>query len=785
MKQTNFLKSLFLLFALIVGSTSVWADTYTLVKNVSELSQGDVILITNGKANGSNYAMGTYSDGNNVPAKSITISKETISSLGDAQEITLESKNAGGNFTLKQSANNYFYAANSSGGSKNYLKTKNDNAVYWSITVNTTSYVAAITDVTSDCNGRNKLKYNYNNGSPLFSCYSAADDNLFIFKKQAAPAYTITAQSNDNELGTVSLLGSIITGSPKSGCRYASPAYTVSPANSATVSQNGNAFTVTPSANTTVTINFEEIPTHTLNTAVAPVSSGTITLGATSVLEGATTTATAAAEEGYKFTGWSITGDGATLSSTSTNPTTVTMGTADATVTANFEAIEYYPIHWSVNGSIVKTDYVKENTAIDFPTSISGIPAGFVLKGWVTEANKIDTPTDTDPSANYVTSATSTAEITYYAVMAVGHEEEITGELKGSDITSKFSNHGYSDDEETETIDGVDWTFKGSRGAANPWMQIRSDATASYIMMEADGPISSVYLQISNASNSSGGVNDISKHGDFGGTVYLESEYQSSPSGELGYSTVPEDDKEVTINVSPSKRNSTVVIQASGACRIWDVKATYTGTFYSNYCTTIPTNVQVTISDAKYATFSSPYRLNFEGSGVKAYKAISTGDTSVTLEEMTVVDANVGVLLYADVNKNTNFNIPVTTADTSEASDNLLVSTAFASYTVTGEEKGTAYVFGKLVDEVGFFKADVGKIIGVGKSWLLVPGTGGAKDVEFLSFVFGDEEQGETDGIKAVSTKVENGVRYNLAGQKVGADYKGIVIVNGKKVIRK
>ena len=28
-------------------------------------------------------------------------------------------------------------------------------------------------------------------------------------------------------------------------------------------------------------------------------------------------------------------------------------------------------------------------------------------------------------------------------------------------------------------------------------------------------------------------------------------------------------------------------------------------------------------------------------------------------------------------------------------------------------------------------------------------------------------------------------ILYNLAGQKVGADYKGIVVVNGKKVIKK
>ncbi len=35
------------------------------------------------------------------------------------------------------------------------------------------------------------------------------------------------------------------------------------------------------------------------------------------------------------------------------------------------------------------------------------------------------------------------------------------------------------------------------------------------------------------------------------------------------------------------------------------------------------------------------------------------------------------------------------------------------------------------------------------------------------------------------NVKVNNGVIYNLAGQKVGKDYKGIVIMNGKKMIQK
>ena len=60
--------------------------------------------------------------------------------------------------------------------------------------------------------------------------------------------------------------------------------------------------------------------------------------------------------------------------------------------------------------------------------------------------------------------------------------------------------------------------------------------------------------------------------------------------------------------------------------------------------------------------------------------------------------------------------------------------------------------------------------------------------------VYGKEKkaiikQGEVTAIKGVTVNDENskfaGATYNLAGQKVGADYKGIVIENGKKVVKK
>ena len=68
-----------------------------------------------------------------------------------------------------------------------------------------------------------------------------------------AASYTITAESNNTSYGTVTLSGTKITASPKTGYRVSTTTpYSISPSGSATVEQNGNTFTVAPSANTTI-----------------------------------------------------------------------------------------------------------------------------------------------------------------------------------------------------------------------------------------------------------------------------------------------------------------------------------------------------------------------------------------------------------------------------------------------------------------------------------------------------------------------------------------------------
>lgn len=51
-----------------------------------------------------------------------------------------------------------------------------------------------------------------------------------------------------------------------------------------------------------------------------------------------------------------------------------------------------------------------------------------------------------------------------------------------------------------------------------------------------------------------------------------------------------------------------------------------------------------------------------------------------------------------------------------------------------------------------------------------------------MLFVF--DEATAINGVQT-SVKAQNNVRYNIAGQRVGNDYKGIVIVNGKKYLQK
>ena len=195
------------------------------------------------------------------------------------------------------------------------------------------------------------------------------------------------------------------------------------------------------------------------------------------------------------------------------------------------------------------------------------------------------------------------------------------------------------------------------------------------------------------------------------------------------------------------------------------------------YTITVEDYVPVTVSDAKYATFASDSKLDFTGvTGLSAYTATAEG-TTITFNQVTgSVPAGEGLLLYADVNENTTYYVPVATGSTSPV-DNLLKRGTGAPLTYA---EGTAeyYILANETAGIGFYKAN-NNTVAKNRAYLDLTNTN-AK-----SFVL---PGGETDGIRSIENgelRTENSDYYNLAGQRVGKDYKGIVIVNGKKMLNK
>lgn len=82
-----------------------------------------------------------------------------------------------------------------------------------------------------------------------------------------------------------------------------------------------------------------------------------------------------------------------------------------------------------------------------------------------------------------------------------------------------------------------------------------------------------------------------------------------------------------------------------------------------------------------------------------------------------------------------------------------------------------------------FRKTESGTIA-ANKAYLKIP-TGTPSKLNIV-FAEDEEQQGETTSIRNMTnTNVNNNVVYNMNGQRVGSDYKGLVIVNGKKIIKK
>lgn|GEM_PF-858163 len=195
-------------------------------------------------------------------------------------------------------------------------------------------------------------------------------------------------------------------------------------------------------------------------------------------------------------------------------------------------------------------------------------------------------------------------------------------------------------------------------------------------------------------------------------------------------------------------------------------------------------NVSVTVTAAGWATITTPatYAVKFNES-TEVYIATGENGESITLEKISDAPAMTPVVIHASAGSYTMTKIAKAT---SNVEDNILQS---SDGTITGDynsdtKESTYYVLGKnSSDEVGFGPLAYGVKLAVGKAY--INGADLANASDFLTFVIGDEDETTTINAVDAAGMDDDTPVYNLAGQKVGKDYKGVVIVNGRKVVRK
>lgn len=180
-----------------------------------------------------------------------------------------------------------------------------------------------------------------------------------------------------------------------------------------------------------------------------------------------------------------------------------------------------------------------------------------------------------------------------------------------------------------------------------------------------------------------------------------------------------------------------------------------------------------TISSVRYATYVTKTAVDLdqvEGLTAFAVKANSADDIVYT-PVTGVVAAGTPLLINGDAG---DYTMAFSAAEaTTPANNDLLV----ADGTVAGNGQ-TLYVLANGANGLGWYLVREGSVIKAGKAYLNIAGASGAK--EFIAL-------GEVTGISNVATDVDikNSPLYNMAGQRVGKDTKGLVIKNGKKVIIK
>lgn len=185
---------------------------------------------------------------------------------------------------------------------------------------------------------------------------------------------------------------------------------------------------------------------------------------------------------------------------------------------------------------------------------------------------------------------------------------------------------------------------------------------------------------------------------------------------------------------------------------------------------------QAKVTTAGWATFISRRAVDFsKNNDISAYLVkYNDSDNRVTLTPVTAIPGNTAVVVKANAGtyelQRSKENTTIVNNDLKYKETNMKVTTAF-----------TIYVLAKHGNGCGFYPMKANETLSPFKGYLAINAASTVAAKPF--YAIGNT----TTGI--INTMEENknveDVHYNLAGQRVDNNYKGLVIVNGHKVIRK
>ena len=379
MKKITFWKSLFLLFALIVGSTNAWADpTYewVLVEDYSTINTSDVYVIACNCEDGNWYSL----KNNQVTSKAylaigstLTINNKKITSTVSSDETwQIETTSTTGQYYIKSTKGSYYLQ--NAGETKSFIKSKHstDNNNRWLIhetknaTISSKEYtVTGLYNV-----GQNRMLASFlgSNNSVDWRCYTSGNYNnisneeVVFYKRVEITPHTLTFSATG---GTITATNAATSAAVTSGASVpegtilniiATPnsGYTFTGWSSSPSANFGNASSasttyVMPTTDATLIANFEADNTEydiTLN----PSSGGTIDASVSSAKSGTEITLTPTPDSGYRFVSWTVL-DGDANEVTVTN-NKFTMPASDVEVEGTFAREYAITINAAENGSV-------------------------------------------------------------------------------------------------------------------------------------------------------------------------------------------------------------------------------------------------------------------------------------------------------------------------------------------------------------------------------------------------------------------------------------------------